>query len=82
MAMEEPRLWWVVYLFSDVVIAGDVSPAHKIIFLFCFPDPQEGISVGCIDFSLMPESGVAGKVARRKGKERNEEKVGYDDVSK
>ena len=43
---------------SDVAIARDVFPTHKIIFIFLprLPDPQMDCSVGCIDFSLMPES--------------------------
>ena len=52
--------------FFDVAVAGDVSPTHKILFLSRFSDPQEGVSVGCIDFSLMPEVVL---------QERNEGKV-------
>jgi hypothetical protein len=59
------------------MIAGDVSPTHKII-LSLFPDPQdwEGIAVGCIDFSLMPESCAAGKPVREKGKGKKRGKGG------
>ena len=40
----------------DVVIARDMFPTEKIIlFLPRLPDPRINISIGCIDFSLMPE---------------------------
>ena len=37
-------------------------------FLSLFPDPHDGVAVGCIDFSLIPESRVVEKVARGEGK--------------
>jgi hypothetical protein len=51
--MAMASIWWVVCL-SGVVIARDVFPSHKN-DLSWLPDPRWGISVGCIDFSLMPE---------------------------
>ena len=53
---------------SSAMIVRDESLTHKIIFWFWFLDPREGVSVGCIDFSLMPESRIAETAPRVKGK--------------
>ena len=67
MAMGGPRIWWVVCL-SLMLWLLAMCPQLTKSFLSLYPDPQEGVSVGCIDFSLMHESGVPGKAARRKRK--------------
>jgi hypothetical protein len=50
---ERCSIWWVFCL-SDVMIAHGVFPSHQN-HLSRLPDPRWGVSVGCIDFSLMPE---------------------------
>jgi hypothetical protein len=39
----------------DITITCDVFPL-TMSFLSRLPDAREGVSVGCIDFSLMPEA--------------------------
>jgi len=72
MAMGGPRIWWVVCL--SLILRFLAIPDSQNPFLSRFPDPGCGVSVGCIDFSLMPESRVAGKAARGKGEKRKREK--------